>query len=490
MQHSDLSSQPAYGFNTLMTSCGHALLNLCYFIKNNTIGDLYEILMFGPQFINGELYQRSLETGLGIAHIGPAWQNVLPKLVVVSGKESNFRKVLSYGETDPDNLDRAARQPIHDQIHRLFGDRTFITKQGEEARKERTHFNNFITSKRAIDEVVKICDDVFEDCINTWDSTALYQDNIIYFVANIIGKQLAGIDHIPKEYIPLLRRFDKVLNSGKGGAELHEAIDKVLAMNAELMTPDKVKTQGTHVTPYLPTDYDNLSLEEKKAALADTRLGAGIIAQSNLSMLIMGLLAELYENKEMLHKLREELIENDQWQDSSKELQKLPYLHCCYLEALRYFSPGSLLVRKTSRPFDLTVEDQRGLERTYSIPKQSHLFTPLRQNVNDPAVWKNPRTFNPSRFEEAENQKYLSKMVEDYFVPFGSGNRPCPAGAVFVPVVAKLFIAKFVSQYNLQLNEPVVPIPVEKLHVCWDVPYYAEVEKYQKQEKTLGSHRL
>lgn len=447
-------------------------------VEDNTLGDIVPMIANGPKYMNTTLYELAKKNGgVGIGYLGPWWLNS-PKVVVVSGTK-NARRIVDYGENPEDSH---ARDAIAKRIGPLFGTHTVITKHGTEAQEERTHFKKFVTEKNGIEAVRHLCRTVFDEWINEWDDNDSYQNNIAYFTADVISRHLAGVEHFSRKFVPLLRRYDRIISTGIEGAEFDEVTQEMLAMNAELMTPENVHvSQNDHIAYYLSTNFEQLTYEEKKEALKETLLGAGALAETNLSFLIVGLLALIYENNDILEKLRDEIANCEDWETSYNDPEKMPFLHCCYLEALRYLTPTSMVIRTNSKPFVLVTEDENGNEVITNIPANSYLCAPLRRINNE---CENARTYDPSRHEKEENKKFTSKISGDNFIPFSDGRRPCPAGAAFVPEVAKFIVAKIVSGYNLKLNDKFPDIPLEETYIRLPKEYYATLEKHTPEAKS------
>nr|CAH7768004.1 unnamed protein product [Callosobruchus chinensis] len=66
----------------------------------------------------------------------------------------------------------------------------------------------------------------------------------------------------------------------------------------------------------------------------------------------------------------------------------------------------------------------------------------------DPTLWKDPDTFNPSRFINAEGKV----CKPDYFLPFGVGRRMC-LGEVLARMELFLFFSSLLHCFDLSVPE-------------------------------------
>ncbi len=452
--------------------------------KAATIGDLYEIVTQRADFVTTVLYQRSKLTGVGIGHFGPAWQNWLPKMVVVSGKESNILKVANYGEEDPKNIDRAARSIFGGTAKLVAGKETIAGMYGEDAQKMRRKLKRYMSEPEALKDIHAYTCDFTHHCLENWRTDKSYQDNITYLTANVIGYCVLGIPRVEIDEVPVLRDFDTLVVKGDfRSREFLEMKDKFVVMGNRLLSQSPQEIYDSQKMIYDLVHFDLVDSkqitdkEELKKLVIESKGTAALFTTGNLGMLLMGAMVYISQDNEIKSRLREELAANPDWRNNWEILNKLHYLNCVYLEAVRFLSPTSVIPRKTSRPFELVVEGKDKIKRSYNIPSHSMLFGAIRCVNNDPDYWHNPRTFNPSRFETEQGKKYQATASSDYFVPFSTGNRLCPAGAKFVPMAFKSFVAEFISQFDLTLDKPIEEIPTHAANPRWEQEYFATLNK-------------
>ncbi|KAK2985664.1 hypothetical protein RJ640_006927 [Escallonia rubra] len=134
-------------------------------------------------------------------------------------------------------------------------------------------------------------------------------------------------------------------------------------------------------------------------------------------------LSLLVNHPKVLEKARAELdsyVGQDRLVDEP-DLPKLHYLQSIINETLRLFPAAPLLVPHESSD-DSTVGG-------FDVPRGTMLLVNAWAMHRDPAVWDDPTTFKPERFEGRENGGHN-------FVPFGMGRRQCPGAGLANRVVA------------------------------------------------------
>jgi cytochrome P450 len=455
----------------------------CRYIKAVTIGDAYEIVTRGPSFIFGDLYQRSRETGFAIAHFGPTWQSwhKLPKFVVVSGKESNIANVANYGEEDPKNIDPATRTVLAEKTYKVTERDTVLGMLGEKAQLQRKSLKLHLSEDAALEEAYHFSREFAQKCLKEWNPVYSFQENIAYFNANVIARCVVGVPGVDMDVVPILLELDDfVVRDDLDSQAFYIVRNKFREICQQLESEHAETIYNRKKIIYDLLELDNIrefkDLDDLKEKVKSTHGARTLFTTGNMSMVLSGAIAYISQNEDVRKRLRAELADNPDWQTSYKKLNQLHYLNCVYLEALRIMSPTHALVRRTSRPAKMTVEGKDNIKRTFSVPAGAYLFAPIRCINNDPDYWQNPQSFVPARFEN--NKKYHGLIGNDHLNPFGAGNRSCPAGSKFVPVVMKCMLAELFSQHDLRLDKPIEPIPADSAYPRFKNRYTAVITPY------------
>ena len=128
-------------------------------------------------------------------------------------------------------------------------------------------------------------------------------------------------------------------------------------------------------------------------------------------------MSNLLNHPSMLRKLKDE-IDSQVGQErliDEPDLSKLPYLQNIIYETLRLHPPAPVLIPHMSSA-DCVVGG-------YDVPRGTMLLVNAWAIHRDPALWEDPLSFKPERFEIREGENF--KML-----PFGLGRRACPGIAL------------------------------------------------------------
>lgn len=131
------------------------------------------------------------------------------------------------------------------------------------------------------------------------------------------------------------------------------------------------------------------------------------------------------------------------------DLDKMPAVKRCVLEAIRLHSPGAIVRRVTK---NLSIG-------SFIIPEGDILMLSLYWAHRNPKLFQKPETFDPDRWKSVDFEKNL--FLEG-FIAFGGGRYQCP-GRWFALMEIHLFTAVLIHYYDIQLLQP-VPKP-SPLHI-------------------------
>jgi len=150
----------------------------------------------------------------------------------------------------------------------------------------------------------------------------------------------------------------------------------------------------------------------------------------NTSSLLMHLLYDIFSRPNIKQKVEEE--QRGIPEMTYESLDKMIYLEACAKESLRMSSAPFGAVRET---FEDVSYSKKG-----TIPKNSLVLISRHLVHYDENYWKNPSIYLPDRF--------LQKIKNWAFIPFGGGIHSCP-GRFYALFVVKLVISILVKEYDI-----------------------------------------
>ncbi|XP_078069858.1 24-hydroxycholesterol 7-alpha-hydroxylase [Mustelus asterias] len=132
---------------------------------------------------------------------------------------------------------------------------------------------------------------------------------------------------------------------------------------------------------------------------------------------------------------------NKEIRPEEHDLQKLPYLKCCILEAIRLRAPG-VITRKVVQPLKI---------KNYIVPSGDMLMLSIYWAHRNPKHFPEPEKFLPDRWKKADIEKHV---FLDGFMAFGGGRYQCP-GRWFALLEIHMFAALILHKYEFTLLDPV-----------------------------------
>ncbi len=453
--------------------------------------DAYQ-LWRSSDYILSEGYKRSKATGVGILDPLPfgsilrsipvvSWAaSFMPRIYVFSATKNNLAYVAEYGEHI---VDERAREP-HSRVEKATGVKTIVNQVGVGAVNEKRKIAKNLMQGNNLDDAFSYARELGANISELWDDDICYQDNIAYVGAKIIGTCFLGVNEIPREYIPLLRKANDLIADGEATSkEFEEMSRKMLAMSDDVLgnNPQEIIAEDRYVRAQIELSGDETP-EQKAELLKASHGGAGFIVESNLSFLIMSALAHISASPEILYKLKEEIDTHDI--TSKNDLKNFVYLDCIYRETLRLDSGTAVVPRVASVNSVMEVENRQGEKTACSIYPNSYMFFAIRATHHDPELWTNPEVFDPSRFMRQAEANDIHFIGENYF-PFSAGKRACPAGNGFVEYAFKGFLIEFFKHHVVKLDKPLEDIPSYALHPRWKQDYFATLEPASMLQNTV-----
>uniref|UniRef100_A0AAY4C069 24-hydroxycholesterol 7-alpha-hydroxylase n=1 Tax=Denticeps clupeoides TaxID=299321 RepID=A0AAY4C069_9TELE len=138
-----------------------------------------------------------------------------------------------------------------------------------------------------------------------------------------------------------------------------------------------------------------------------------------------------------------------------EDLQQMPYVKWCILEAMRLRAPGAI-TRKVVQPIKL---------QNYIIPSGDLLMMSPYWAHRNPEYFPNPEEFRPERWEQAD---LVKNAFLEGFVAFGGGKYQCP-GRWYAIMELHMFVALILYKYEFtlldSLPKPVSFMPFYQCHL-------------------------
>nr|AHL88992.1 cytochrome p450 3049A1 [Brachionus koreanus] len=188
-------------------------------------------------------------------------------------------------------------------------------------------------------------------------------------------------------------------------------------------------------------DGDSFDMDD----LIDQFLTFFIAGQETTANSLAFAILELGRNPESFLKLREEVDKYIGFRNyiSLDDLANLDYTSCVFKETLRKYPPAPEFSRKTHKEIEIN-----GVK----IPANTWLMCSPYISGHNPEYFPEPEEFKPERFlKESEFSK--KNLINSYtFFPFSLGPRNC-IGQNFAKIEAKIFLAKFVQNFDIRLDE-------------------------------------
>ncbi|KAM8791759.1 LOW QUALITY PROTEIN: cytochrome P450 4X1-like [Rhynchonycteris naso] len=165
------------------------------------------------------------------------------------------------------------------------------------------------------------------------------------------------------------------------------------------------------------------------------------------------LLYHLAQNPEHQERCREEIrgILGDGSSITWDQLGEMSFTTMCIKESLRLTPMITAVSRELSKP--ITFPDGRSLPAGLTI-----VFLSIWGLHHNPAVWKNPKVFDPLRFSQGNSDKRHSHS----FLPFSAGPRNC-IGQHFAMLELKVAIALILLRFKVTPDPARPPILSNKI---------------------------
>lgn len=130
------------------------------------------------------------------------------------------------------------------------------------------------------------------------------------------------------------------------------------------------------------------------------------------------------------------------------DLPRLEYTEQVIQETLRRYPPAAAIFRETNN--DVTLG-------AYHLPADTYVVLPQFHVHTDDRWWDDPRTFDPSRWDDIEDPP--GDRPEYAYFPFGGGPRHC-IGMRFARMELKLALATFVRRCQIDHDRESVAVDI------------------------------
>ncbi|XP_039268577.2 cytochrome P450 4A7-like [Styela clava] len=233
--------------------------------------------------------------------------------------------------------------------------------------------------------------------------------------------QACDIVHKESEYIIQMKRADLEQNNNNNNESdskrFRDFLDLLLAgkdENGEQLTDEEIRAE------------------------VDTFVFAG---HDTTSSAISWTLYCLARNPKYQQRCYDELMENltehsfVYWSD----LDNIPFVKQCILEALRLYPPITGVGRCPHQP--ITIQNK-------TVPENNNINIRIFDLHRHAGIWQDPEVYDPERFSKEENEQRCKYA----FIPFSLGRRNC-IGQRFAITLATVAIARVLVRYELYVDD-------------------------------------
>ncbi|XP_053776276.1 cytochrome P450 4X1 [Desmodus rotundus] len=253
------------------------------------------------------------------------------------------------------------------------------------------------------------------------------------------------------KFTPTHRRLQKIATT------LHQYTELVIQGRRKSLK-DKKEQGNTEKRKYQDFLDTILSAQaENGNSFSDTDVHSEVntfmvAGQDTMGGSIAWLLYHLAQNPEHQERCREEIrgILGDGSSITWEQLGEMSYTTMCIKESLRLMPTAIAISRELSKP--ITFSDGR------SLPAGMTVVLSIWGLHRNPAVWENPKVFDPLRF----SRENYSKRHSHSFLPFSAGPRNC-IGQHFAMTELKVAIALILLRFEVAPDPTRPPVPTVQI---------------------------
>ncbi|XP_038678556.1 beta-amyrin 11-oxidase-like [Tripterygium wilfordii] len=346
---------------------------------------------------------------------------------------------------------------------KLSGRKSLISVQGNEHKHLRKLTTAPINGHEALSTYVELIEEVIMAKLDEWASTSKHLELLNEFKGATF-KIITNIFFGPQGYdmFGSMRSLFSDLTAGlftmginvpgfaynralKAREKLVTIVDGAIEDRRELNKTSDSKGKKSMLDFLLEVeDEDGETMDNE--TIIDLLAGIMFAGHESTAYATMWLLLFLYDNPEVLQKIKEEQEEIVKNRPSTqkgltiKEIKQMPYTGKVIQELLRMTNLSFALFRETK--VDVHING-------YTIPKGWKVLAMARAVHMDPQIYSNPKEYDPSRWDNPN-------VKAGAYIPFGLGSRVCP-GNDLAKLELYIFIHCFVLNYKLERTNPDCP---------------------------------
>ncbi|KAH8822723.1 cytochrome P450 [Flagelloscypha sp. PMI_526] len=238
------------------------------------------------------------------------------------------------------------------------------------------------------------------------------------------------------------------------------------AVKSSEIDPDRISIAGE----LLRRQRSGESIEDYTIkSLAVSLLAAGSDAQSS-SLITFILCMKMFPEIQEIARSQVDAVVGRHRLPTFEDLPRLPYLQAIIYEMLRLAPPAPLGVPHAAATDD--IWEHNGVQ--YLIPAGAIVLGNIWEMTRDAKIYPNPRSFNPTRFLNADGS--LNSSVPTPEMIFGFRPRMCP-GKWIAEDLVYIFAATMLSQFIMENPKGKETLTEDELEDLWK-PGFVRVARH------------
>jgi len=206
----------------------------------------------------------------------------------------------------------------------------------------------------------------------------------------------------------------------------------------------------------------NKSLGQDPAYFARVNVGVFIATVSNsipaVFWVLFHILTDDKARKACVETVQKVASEQKGEYFSLEDLDKMPVLQSCFLEALRIYQ-SFFVTRDVNEDF---IVNPKGSPK-FLLEKGSRIMAYPQTVHMDPEIFEDPEVFKYDRFLDEKELSKNGKLLINQLRPFGGGAHLCP-GRKFIGYETRAFLAMMLLRLDMKLDDDMKKKPGIQLH--------------------------